>query len=451
MRITGVSVKKLFGIFDHNVPLNSSEHITIMHGPNGFGKTILLTMINDLFTRNYSILLRIPYQEFSVSFDDNRNIRISKHSDTRNIELRNALNIELLQNEKIIGSFDVKMPRHQDLGFPPELITQLIPELQRISQDTWLHLPSQEQLSIYEIFDRYSTQLPPAFRRDKLYKEEEWFTEIIKSVSIHFIVAQRLFRFSRYTKSHELPNRSSMVPTVEAYSMELANALQSKLAEYGVLSQSLERTFPARLIKSSNVQNINVNQILDSLEKLENKRSSLIKTGLLDKGGEIDDRIFSFEITDSNKEALSIYVADAVTKLKVFEDLATKIELLMNMINKRFLYKTMSVNKKDGFVFKSFVGDTLTPAMLSSGEQHEIVLLYELLFQVNPGSLILIDEPELSLHIIWQQQFLGDLQQITKISNFDALIATHSPQIIHNRQDLMVDLKGPELAQVPNS
>jgi hypothetical protein len=38
----------------------------------------------------------------------------------------------------------------------------------------------------------------------------------------------------------------------------------------------------------------------------------------------------------------------------------------------------------------------------------------ELLFRVTPGSLILIDEPELSLHVVWQEQFLKDVQQITQ-------------------------------------
>jgi predicted ATP-binding protein involved in virulence len=72
------------------------------------------------------------------------------------------------------------------------------------------------------------------------------------------------------------------------------------------------------------------------------------------------------------------------------------------------------------------------------------VLLYQLLFKVKPNSLILIDEPELSLHVAWQKQFLRDLQEITKLASFDILLATHSPQIIHDRWDLTVELKEPE-------
>jgi predicted ATP-binding protein involved in virulence len=66
-----------------------------------------------------------------------------------------------------------------------------------------------------------------------------------------------------------------------------------------------------------------------------------------------------------------------------------------------------------------------------------------LLFKVQPNSLVLIDEPEISLHVAWQVQFLKDLQEIIKLANFDVLLATHSPDIINDRWDLTVELQGP--------
>jgi len=69
-------------------------------------------------------------------------------------------------------------------------------------------------------------------------------------------------------------------------------------------------------------------------------------------------------------------------------------------------------------------------------------LFYDLLFNVTPNSLVLIDEPEISLHVAWQKQFLKDLQAVTANAQFDVLLATHSPQIIANRWDLTVELKG---------
>ena len=61
----------------------------------------------------------------------------------------------------------------------------------------------------------------------------------------------------------------------------------------------------------------------------------------------------------------------------------------------------------------------------------------------NQTPLFSLTEPELSLHIAWQQKFLRDLLKITKLAGLTALVATHSPQIIHDRWDLTVELLGP--------
>ena len=96
-----------------------------------------------------------------------------------------------------------------------------------------------------------------------------------------------------------------------------------------------------------------------------------------------------------------------------------------------------------GFIFESnHDGSIVSPGALSSGEQHEIVLTYELLFRVSAGSLICIDEPELSLHVTWQRRFLDDIAKISELADLDFLVATHSPSIINNRRNLMVKLAG---------
>jgi predicted ATP-binding protein involved in virulence len=123
-----------------------------------------------------------------------------------------------------------------------------------------------------------------------------------------------------------------------------------------------------------------------------------------------------------------------------------RIELFKDLINEHFKYtlKTFSIDKKTGFRIFTHGKEVLSPTALSSGEQHELVLMYQLLFKIKKGSLILIDEPELSLHVSWQQTFLKDLSRLARLTEIEFLLATHSPQIIHDRWDLTVALKGPE-------
>ena len=133
------------------------------------------------------------------------------------------------------------------------------------------------------------------------------------------------------------------------------------------------------------------------------------------------------------------------SKLKIFDDLYGKLSIFLDILNnKRFSYKKVSINEKTGFTFKNVKGKELTVNDLSSGEQHELVMLYDLLFNVPDNTLVLIDEPEISLHIKWQKELLHDLEEINKVRHFDILLATHSPSIINGNWDLTVSLQGIE-------
>ena len=126
----------------------------------------------------------------------------------------------------------------------------------------------------------------------------------------------------------------------------------------------------------------------------------------------------------------------------MFDDLLEKLELFTSILNeRRFTFKSISIDRDKGFYFKTQKGKILELSDLSSGEQHEVVLLYELIFKTKKGLLVLIDEPEISLHITWQKEFLGDLLRIIKIQEFQVLIATHSPSIINDRWDLVYNLE----------
>ncbi len=448
MRIKKVTVKNLFGIFNHEIPLNMENHITIIHGPNGFGKTVLLTMLNALFSSRYHELRRIPYSELSVDFDDSSNLRLKKNIQ-QEVDEKNRgddgfkLVLELSKNSSK-SSYTIPSISMREIPFPIGAIEHEIPGLERIAPETWIYLPTQEKLSLDEILDRFGDRLPldrSFIRKRKI--EPTWLKEIRDSIHIGFIQTQRLLNFSYPRRMREYEGRPSMVPTVINYSEELANAIQAKLAEYGSLSQSLDRTFPSRLVKRSISSELTVEELKTKLNELEEKRSMLMAAGLLDKEKEIDFKELQ-KIDETKRNVLSVYIDDVQKKLQVFDELTNKIDLLVKIINNRFLYKKMSISKKEGFIFKTTDEKNLSPTNLSSGEQHELVLLYELLFKVSSNSLILIDEPELSLHVVWQQQFLKDLQEITKLAEFDVLIATHSPQIIHDRWDLTVELKGPK-------
>jgi predicted ATPase len=101
-------------------------------------------------------------------------------------------------------------------------------------------------------------------------------------------------------------------------------------------------------------------------------------------------------------------------------------------------------SKNDGFVvwLKDSRGkgrQKILRSSLSSGEQHLLVLFYEVIFhpQAKP-TLLLIDEPELSLHITWQLKLIDLLEQACSVSGTEMLVATHSPQIVDGRKFVLL-------------
>lgn len=77
---------------------------------------------------------------------------------------------------------------------------------------------------------------------------------------------------------------------------------------------------------------------------------------------------------------------------------------------------------------------------MSSGEQNEIVMLYDMIFDLPDNSILLIDEPENSLHVAWQNMIISDLQRIADEKQLQVIIATHSPTIVRYGKEYVHDL-----------
>lgn len=147
-------------------------------------------------------------------------------------------------------------------------------------------------------------------------------------------------------------------------------------------------------------------------------------------------------MSDIDQKAIYLYLKDSLKKYEVFVDLQRKISLFTKILNKKFDgNKVISFSKDNGLEVFTKSNEKLNPRLLSSGEQHEIILLYDLIFKASKDTLVLIDEPEISLHIDWQLNFLSDLESISELSSPQFLIATHSPSIIGDRISLAQEIE----------
>ena len=67
---------------------------------------------------------------------------------------------------------------------------------------------------------------------------------------------------------------------------------------------------------------------------------------------------------------------------------------------------------------------------MSTGEKTLIFKILKLYLLQAKDKVILIDEPELSLHPSWQNKVINVYEKFAKINNNQIIIATHSPHIL---------------------
>lgn len=76
-------------------------------------------------------------------------------------------------------------------------------------------------------------------------------------------------------------------------------------------------------------------------------------------------------------------------------------------------------------------GKFITPAHLSSGEKHLLIILLQAM--TADHNSVIIDEPELSMHIDWQHALAETIYRLNP--NCQLILASHSPEIMANVPD----------------
>ena len=464
MRITKISVKKLFGVFDHEIPLNQESRITIIHGPNGVGKTILMRMVDGLLRRDYQVFTEVPFAEFGVA-TENREIAttlgvtihnppVASTSETDKLD-RYTLEIQYTKiSADQTSTYTSRLFRPRDSTERRALLRTLhnIDSLEYLSGGRWFDHESQHILTTYGATVKYNVNALLDHRDEPL-----WVKAFKDGIETHLIRAERLSIVRRDGMQHReagefRTDRSIGAHAVEEISTDVVHRVDQITERFLKNSNDLDSTFPERVIDEGD---ISIDEALkEELQRLGKRRNALVKLGLLDEHGarsSVDPSKASATERADEAEPLeqiffSTYIEDNKTKLDTFNHIFSQLSLLTSIVNSRFQYKKLSIHRRIGFVITTHDDNTIPLRSLSSGEQHELVLLYQLLLETKPNSLIMIDEPEISLHVNWQEQFLNDIQRISDLGKFDVLIATHSPDIISDKHEWMVELGATESA-----
>lgn len=90
--------------------------------------------------------------------------------------------------------------------------------------------------------------------------------------------------------------------------------------------------------------------------------------------------------------------------------------------------KQVSINSKNKMVFTCGNGnEEIDPEQLSSGEKQLLLILLKVFLKENKPFFLLMDEPEMSLHMEWQKELIGSILELNE--NCQIILSTHSPSI----------------------
>jgi predicted ATP-binding protein involved in virulence len=387
-------------------------------GENGVGKTITLKMIEAIFSQRLEYLMDKDFSDIIITFHK-ETWYITKRVDYNQKYPETLIKIKTTRKgiEPMEVALDLLQPR-----VPPIYV--------RENQDAWRHRRTDIIVSREEIMERFGA--------DALGIEyPEWYQHQCSQNRVRLIKTQRLYQ--------ETNHNERQILSVRKYSVELSSLMQEEIAKAAKNTGDLDRTFPKRLLRQmrSNHKYLS-SEILSELHRLERHRLELSDLGLLTET-ETSDAIIN-ELNENDSTMLSVlhlYVKDSWEKLRCYDNLYEKLSLLKEIINSRYNHKTFTVDSTKGFVIypTDKRTDKVIPVeMLSSGEQNELVLFYEMLFKCDSKDLILIDEPEISLHLEWLQTMISDLIKVSEKNKVSLLIATHSPDFVGENYDLVQHL-----------
>ncbi|MFG3141464.1 AAA family ATPase [Streptomyces sp. NPDC048211] len=432
MKLIRAEVEGLLGRFKHTVKFAPDQEFVILYGPNGIGKTRLLELINATFNGRLLEIMQTPFDSLTLTFEDRSSLTLAREGQRAlfDSDIENSVQDLSVTLSPASGS-QVKwsMGKVRSSGAPISRALRLIESdvpVNRIAINEWHDIAHGDVLSRDQLLDRYGSLLPPEVRPYQLPDEIQSFLENLES---HLIETQRLLREPPRTKTTRGVDKASKA-TVEAFSQNFSQQMSDVLAQNSRTSQERDRTFPRKLLSSGEAPTEATEDAIRARYAQQSElRARLAEIALLEQSS-TDLPLPNRELKDWERLVLWTYLDDSEDKLANLLNFLERAELFMKIMNSRLEYKKLKLSR-EGFEVRSDFGQSIPVSSLSSGEQHELVLTYELLFNVNRGALVLIDEPEISLHVAWQQEFMNDLANISKTASLRFIVATHSPQIIH--------------------
>ncbi len=154
-----------------------------------------------------------------------------------------------------------------------------------------------------------------------------------------------------------------------------------------------------------------------------------VKTYLDYKIFDLQRYYLSYQINLGKRVEQAFMAADNIDLKTKREEIYGKKNLFLRTINQLFekTGKKIESDKNNEIVFRKD-DEILTPYQLSSGEKQVLIILLTVLIQDNEPYILIMDEPEISLHTDWQENLINIIRDLNH--NIQVILTTHSPALV---------------------
>lgn len=142
---------------------------------------------------------------------------------------------------------------------------------------------------------------------------------------------------------------------------------------------------------------------------------------------QLQRRYLDYQVNQSNRIVQLFTSSDPEAQHKAAEIAAEKSHF-QDVIDRLFKSTGKTIDRQSNEVYFHHLDERITPYMLSSGEKQILIILLTVLVENRQPTVLLMDEPEISLHIEWQQQLLEQILDLNP--SVQIIVTTHSPAVI---------------------
>ena len=163
-----------------------------------------------------------------------------------------------------------------------------------------------------------------------------------------------------------------------------------------------------------------------------------------DKGSVLDQQLdkleseYAYYLSDLTKQITTRIQQNGQVNMTDLEDINAHNNTFIGIINRAFANTNKTVDTAQSKLQFKLSEDLLeSNKRLSAGEKQFLIVMLTVLLQRKEESILIMDEPEISMHLDWQRTLIENIQTLNP--NCQIIIATHSPGVIMDGWEQFVE------------